>query len=262
MGEAKRRQDIMRFPFTRWSSPRSAKSARIPDGQRVYAIGDVHGRLDLLEHMHRLIAAHAAARPAAHTILVYLGDYVDRGPHSAGVVDQLIADPPPGWERVLLCGNHEEMLLSFVADPAAGTVWRQLGGHETLLSYRVPVGEAMQSGGFTGLARVFQTMLPMSHLRFFNALSSCVTIGDYFFCHAGVRPGVPLDQQSTRDLLWIRSEFLDSTADHGRVVVHGHSPVETVEIHANRINVDTGAYATNRLSCVVLEGTGREILST
>ncbi len=252
----------MRFPFRRKTPAQPAMTAAVPEGQRVYAIGDIHGRLDLLDRLHQQISVHVAARPAAHNVLVYLGDFVDRGPQSAGVVDRLVSGPLAGFDHVMLCGNHEEMLLSFLADPDAGSTWRQLGGLETLLSYRVPVNEVMQSGGYARLADAFRSMLPAEHQRFFGSLRTSLTIGDYFFCHAGIRPGIALEHQSKRDLLWIRAEFLDSDADHGRVIVHGHSPVEQVEVHRNRINVDTGAYATNRLSCVVLEQDFREILST
>jgi serine/threonine protein phosphatase 1 len=234
----------------------------VPDGVRVYAVGDIHGRSDLLDRQHALIDADFAANATPIVHLIYLGDYVDRGPDSAGVVARLAEGPSDFVKATLLCGNHEEMLLQFLEDPSTGSAWSLLGGLETLLSYGVDVGGVLKQGGYPGLSQSFKERLPTHHLSLFLNLKTSVTVGDYFFCHAGVRPGTPLDQQRQQDLVWIREKFLKATADFGKVIVHGHSPVAQPDFRMNRINIDTGAYATGRLTCLVLEGSSRRILST
>jgi len=233
-------------------------------GRRVYGIGDVHGRLDLLVELHALIAADvAAAAPAVPPLLVYLGDYVDRGADSKGVVDLLLAPPPVDAERICLFGNHERTLLNFLSDSAIGPDWFSFGGLETVLSYGTPMERKPSSAAAYEAARVaFAGVFPQAHGDFLASLPLTHVEGDYLFVHAGLRPGRSLAQQTEQDLIWIREEFLDSNADFGRVVVHGHSPVEQVEVRRNRINVDTGAYSSNRLSCVVLEGESRALLQT
>jgi len=231
---------------------------RVPEGTRVYAIGDIHGCSELLDRLHALIAADFRANPVSDVRLVYLGDYVDRGPDSAGVLDRLATGAPIGEAR-LLSGNHERMLLHFLEDEAFGVAWWRYGGLETLHSYGVIDGRL---GPDAGLAHELKSKLPTKHLTLIQGLEKNATIGDYFFCHAGVRPGVPLESQTDEDLLSIRGEFLSSTADFGKVVVHGHTPVAEPEFKPNRINIDTGAYSTGRLTCLVLEGTERRLLAT
>lgn len=250
--------------FSRLFRTRSsdAKRPSVPEGCRIYAVGDVHGRLDLLEHLYQLIGSDLSQSPAREPVLVHLGDYIDRGPASAGVLERLAAGPPHGMQRVLLKGNHEEMLERFLAQPEVGPSWRQLGGMETILSYRVPVTKALQQGGHAELGRMLLEALPPQHVELIAGMGLSWSIGDYYFCHAGVRPGVPLDRQVAADLLWIREDFLDHQGDFGKVVVHGHTPVEKPERLANRINIDTGAYATNRLTCLVLEADSQSFLST
>jgi calcineurin-like phosphoesterase family protein len=240
----------------------SDTTASVPEGVRVYAIGDIHGRADLLERQHALIEADFTANGAPVVHLVYLGDYIDRGPDSFGVVERLAEGPSSFVNVTLLRGNHEAMLLRFLEDPAVGPGWRQLGGLTTILSYGVDVEGALKEGGYPGLAEQFKAKLPARHRTLFAELKPSTTIGDYFFCHAGVRPGIPLEEQKQQDLLWIRDQFLDATEDFGKVIVHGHSPVEQPAFHKTRINIDTGAYATGRLTCLVLEGRSRRILST
>lgn len=229
---------------------------------RVYAIGDVHGRLDLLERVLAMVTQDLAARPVLEAVVVFLGDYVDRGPDSHGVLELLAAGAPAQTRHVLLKGNHEEMLMRFLDDASFGAGWRQLGGMETLLSYRVQVNQVFVESGHQGLREALCRCLPPHHLELLSRLATSWTAGDYFFCHAGVRPRVPLDQQRPEDLLWIRAPFVESRDDFGKVVVHGHSPVETPQFHANRINIDTGAYVTNRLTCLVLENADRGLLMT
>jgi serine/threonine protein phosphatase 1 len=231
-------------------------SVMLDDDHRLYVIGDIHGRSDLLDTMIAEIKRDLDARPPAAALTVTLGDYIDRGPDSRGVLDRLTQRAFP-TRHVALKGNHEELFQAFLTDPAVGPQWRHLGGLETLHSYGVAVGELMRGRGFEEACAALRKAVPEEHLRFLSALKLSVSAGRYFFCHAGVRPGVPLDRQQARDLLWIRDEFLNSKASFGKIVVHGHSPVEQPEILPNRINLDTGAFATGRLTCLVLERDAR-----
>ena len=230
-----------------------------PEGTRVYAIGDVHGRDDLLGELAGLIERDCANAPA-EAVTLLLGDYVDRGPHSAAVVKRLAAGRFPTRIRALR-GNHEAMLLSFLADPTVLGFWRWNGGLETLVSYGVDVSRAMRGEGYEAARDALITTLPAAHRRFLEETELSASIGDYFFCHAGVRPGAPLDRQSAEDLLWIRDDFLSCGRPFGKIVVHGHTPVASPDIRANRINIDTGAFATSVLTCLVLEGDERRFLS-
>ena len=217
--------------------------------RRLYAIGDIHGRLDLLARAVDAIARDVAARgPAALTVTV--GDYIDRGPASRGVLD-LLRQNPFATPYAALRGNHEEMFEAFLTDPAAGLHWADNGGEETLASYGVRLrGHA--PADFVQACEELRSQLPAAHGEFLRALKPSLGHGDYFFCHAGVRPGVPLDRQREEDLLWIRGAFLFSDADFGKIVVHGHTPAMAPEVKANRIGIDTGAYASGRLTCVAL----------
>jgi serine/threonine protein phosphatase 1 len=228
----------------------------------VYAIGDIHGRLDLLDCLHRLIDADFTANGAAVIHLIYLGDYVDRGPDSSGVLQRLVEGPSDFVKITLLRGNHEEMLLQFLEDPCIGPSWCELGGLHTLLSYGIEIAKVPTEDEYPELSESFKKILPLPHMNLLENLETSIVVGDYFFCHAGVRPGRPLEQQQQQDLLWIREKFLDATADFGKVVVHGHSPVDQPDFRKNRINIDTGAYATGRLTCLVLEGDSRRVLAT
>ncbi len=236
---------------------------RLPDGERVYAIGDIHGRLDLLRI---LIAAideeQQRARPARPT-LVFLGDYVDRGEESRGVIDWLIERPLPAFERVHLLGNHEDSFLRFLTDIGVGPSWLYYGGAETLASYGLQAAPGESDPiRLTALQAALKDALPNPHRVFMRALDPYRAIGGYLFVHAGVRPGVPLAAQSIEDLLWIRDSFLTSTDDHGHVVVHGHTISNDAEIRDNRIGIDTGAFATNVLTCLVLEADQYRLIQT
>jgi serine/threonine protein phosphatase 1 len=231
---------------------------RVPPGTRVYAIGDIHGRLDLLRALRAQIVADAAAARAAQNVVVYLGDYVDRGPDTRGVLDLLIEHPLPGFRSIHLKGNHEEMLLSCLRDPArAARPWLHNGGEQAVESYGVAPRGSPQA-----VRDAFADCLPPAHLAFLEGLALYHVEGDYLFVHAGIRPGIPLDRQAPADLLWIRDLFLESPADHGRVVVHGHTPVAEPEFRPNRIGIDTWAFASGRLSCLVLWDAERSILRT
>lgn len=225
---------------------------------RIYAIGDIHGRLDLLERAIEAIHRDIDDRgPAALTVT--LGDYIDRGPDSSGVIERLAANPFP-THYVALKGNHEDLLEKFLIEPDVAGHWRHLGCIETLHSYRVPVADLMRGRHYDAAAKALAEALPPAHRTFLDNLRTSHAAGRYFFCHAGVRPGIPLAQQSDDDLMWIRDEFLSSTQDFGSMVVHGHTPVAEPEVRVNRINIDTGAFATGRLTCIALDGNGHRFL--
>jgi len=232
-------------------------------GVCLYAIGDIHGRSDLLAVLLDLIAAHAAGLPKeVRRRLVFLGDYIDRGPDSRGVIDMLCRPPPAGFERVCLRGNHEHFLLAFLEKPAEGMMWLVNGGRETLQSYGVPE-EAIVAMRRSELAAAMNALLPPSHKRFLDGLDLVHASGGYLFVHAGVEPGVPLHQQSAETLLWIRQPFLASKDTFGgRVVVHGHTVSAEPQVRPNRIGIDTGAYASGRLTALALHGAHRQFIST
>jgi len=235
--------------------------AKSPDGNSLlYVIGDIHGRLDLLD---RLIAAidRDVQEHGPKAIVITLGDYIDRGPDSRGVLDRLMDNPFP-TPYVALKGNHEALLAAFLADPAVCTRWRMLGGLETLHSYGVPVSSLAISKNYEEAAARLRVAMPSKHLGFLQSLKSWYSHGKYFCCHAGVRPGVPLDRQSDKDLIWIRDEFLRSKIDFGKIVVHGHTPTPEPEVLPNRINIDTGAFVTGKLTCIVLEGDQHRFIFT
>ncbi len=215
----------------------------------LYVIGDIHGRLDLLDRLIEAIYRDAGGR-GTDSLTVTVGDYIDRGPDSRGVIDRLMANPFPG-DYVALKGNHESVMESFLADPSRGGHWMQIGGLETLRSFGVR--KSWGRNNFVRTAEQLRAALTPEETRFLASLRLSFSIGRYFICHAGVRPGVPLDQQSEHDLLWIRDEFLNSGMDFGKIVVHGHTPSREPEVRVNRINVDTGAVFSGRLTCVALE---------
>ena len=235
------------------SSPRKKRRPRVPDGVRIYAIGDIHGRADLLDDMFKRIDANLASNPVAHGIEVFLGDYIDRGPASREVLDRLVARKRT-HRTVFLKGNHETYITEFVTNPPLLEDWQRLGGLETLISYGITPSINAGAAEQARLAAAFDRALPESHRRFIGELKSSFTCGDFYFVHAGVRPGIPLAKQREEDLLWIRSEFLNCEDDFGKIVVHGHTPVLQPDIRSNRINIDTGAYATGRLTCLILQG--------
>jgi serine/threonine protein phosphatase 1 len=221
-------------------------------------IGDIHGRLDLLERAIAAIHDDVEAY-GADALTVTLGDYVDRGPQSSGVIERLAQNPFP-TPYVALKGNHEDMLEAFLDDPTFGAHWRRQGGTETLDSYGIKVRRLLVGRADAEAAEQLRANMPEQHVDFLHALKTSHTHGQYFLCHAGVRPGVPLDQQDEQDLLWIRDEFLASTDDFGKIVVHGHTPIPEPEVLPNRINIDTGAFATGRLTCIALSDTGYRFL--
>jgi serine/threonine protein phosphatase 1 len=228
----------------------------VPEDLRVYAIGDIHGRLDLLEALHEAIRGDARDHGGARRLLVYLGDYVDRGPASRQVIDLLIAQPLEGFEAVHLLGNHEFFLRRFLTDPGVGDVWLMNGGETTLQSYGIEPWDdpPADSERLPWLSRRLDAALPAAHRRFLEGLRHSHAVGDYLFVHAGIRPGVPLDRQEPEDLIWIREPFLGSQQEFGKLVVHGHTPDVAPVRRSNRICVDTGACYGGRLTALVLQG--------
>ena len=224
----------------------------MPVGMRVYAVGDIHGRSDLLDRLLAMILNDAKGF-GGRTSLVFLGDYIDRGPDSKGVIERL-GRPIPGFSCHFIRGNHDVAPIEFLRDAAFYSIWRSCGGTETLLSYGVRPPRFESDVSLRRMQQEFEMALPPAHRNFFQALSAAVTIGDYFFTHAGVRPGVALERQEREDLMWIREPFLSADDDFGKVVVHGHAPAPHPVRRKNRIGVDTGAYATGRLSVAVLQG--------
>jgi serine/threonine protein phosphatase 1 len=228
------------------------RAAQLPEGMRIYAIGDVHGRIDLLEQALARIDADLAAYPIARSIHVFLGDYIDRGPSSREVLDRLIARSR-SHETIGLRGNHEAMIIEFCENPDVLEQWRRLGGLETLISYGLVPSLRNEPIERARLSAELERELPPEHRGFLLGLRSYFRCGDFLFVHAGIRPGVPMERQRDEDLLWIRDDFLTHEEDYDAVVIHGHSPVLQPDIRPNRINIDTGAYATGRLTCLVLE---------
>jgi serine/threonine protein phosphatase 1 len=228
-----------------------SKKASLPPDTRVYCVGDVHGRADLLQETCERIDDDLRRRPIKHAIEVYIGDYIDRGPDSKGVID-LLAVRLVRNQAVCLRGNHEALMEYFLEDPEWLQPWLKLGGLQTLASYGVSASADAKS---TDQQRSLVAALPRTHVLFLHCLRNSFRCGDFFFVHAGIRPNVPLSSQDPADFLWIRDEFLDSNDNHGLFIVHGHTPVPHPDIRDNRINIDTGAWRTGILTCIAIEGT-------
>jgi serine/threonine protein phosphatase 1 len=233
----------------------------LPPGVRIYAVGDIHGRLDLLDDLLARIRTDIADRPTARPVFVFLGDYIDRGPSSRETIDRLVTHGA-AHETVFLRGNHELIAIKCLSDPALFDQWLRLGGLETLVSYGVLPEPRIGGKPIVELQSAFHHALPPTHLHFFRDLQNTYECGDFFFVHAGVRPYVKLSQQKESDLLWIRGEFLLSDYDFGKIIVHGHTPARDIEVRPNRINIDTGAFATGRLTCLVLEDRSLSVVDT
>ena len=246
-----------------WLTRAKRPAARVPSGERVYAVGDIHGRPDLVARLWAKIIADADAAPSSTMRVVYLGDYVDRGPGSRDVLDMLCDPTRQPLPSVFLRGNHEQAMLDFLADPVNGAGWLRFGGDATVLSYGIRAPTHLHSLFRLEFIRErLAETLPPAHLAFLTELRYTHEVGDYFFAHAGIDPKRALDQQRARDLLWIRETFLDDKRDFGKVVVHGHSITERPVVRANRIGIDTGACFTNVLTCLVLEEDTHRFLDT
>jgi len=244
-------------------SPRDAsRTARGPRNQRAYVVGDIHGRLDLLDRLLASIHEDLERRPATKTVLAFVGDLIDRGPQSAQVVERLRNYRHPGVRPVFILGNHEEVLLRIMAgDAELITKWCWFGGTQCLKSYGVDVEELASVDNAAALA-VVQEAIPASHVKFFESFVDSCRFGDYLFVHAGIRPGVELSGQLQSDLRWIREPFLFDDTDHGFVVVHGHTISEQVEERPNRIGIDTGAFRSGILTALAIENEDRWYVDT
>jgi len=247
----------------RWFGSEQAEPVEpfVPAGERIYCIGDIHGRLDLLQTLHNMILADGADF-AGNKTLVYLGDYIDRGEQSREVIDLLIDKPLEGFQPICLLGNHEQSLLDFLEHPRAVAAWLTWGGRETLYSYGVSAPAMPTRHQLERLRDELEANLPESHFEFYRNLSLMHQAGNYCFVHAGIRPGTPLQEQRNEDLLWIREDFTQSRKVHEQIIVHGHTITNEVEYHPNRIGIDTGAYATGTLTCLVLEGKEQRLIQT
>jgi serine/threonine protein phosphatase 1 len=242
----------------------ATKAALAPEGRRIYAIGDIHGRADLLDQLlGRIDEDRQGGGYSGRAALVLLGDYIDRGPQSRDVVDRVLRLKGEGYELHCLKGNHEQALLDFLEWPETGQAWLEFGGRQTFYSYGVqPPPSMAKPAELKRGAEALAGALPEDHVKFFRSLSMHIRLGDYLFVHAGLRPGKTLDAQAPSDLMEIREPFLSSRHRWPFVVVHGHTPVEQVHRDVRRIALDTGAYATGRLSAVRLVGAEVDFLST
>lgn len=244
----------------RWRRLEKRKIPAGPRGHRAYAIGDIHGRLDLVNQLLAEIEADNEARPPAKTTIVFLGDLIDRGPQSAGVVERLRLYRPDFAQTVFLMGNHEEVLLR-ILDGESELIrdWMRFGGAECALSYGLDP-EKLRTARPSESVGLLERAIPREHRNFLASLVDTASFGEYLFVHAGVRPGVPLASQLPHDLRWIRLPFLDDERDHGRMIVHGHTIADDIDIRSNRICLDTGAYRTGVLSAIGIEERERWIL--
>ena len=229
------------------------KRRRIPAGLRIHVVGDVHGNVDALRDVFSRIDADVPLLGARRSVQIFLGDYVDRGPASREVLELLITRSRTD-ELLLLKGNHEAMLLEFLDNPSLLGHWRQYGGLQTLISYGLKPTINPTLDEQKELALELARCIPPAHRKLIGTMPSSFSVGDFFFVHAGVRPGIPFKQQKEEDLLWIREEFLLHERDYEKIVVHGHTPVAEPAVLSNRINLDVGAYATGRLACLVIDG--------
>ena len=245
----------LRQIFTRGEA---APVAAIPDGERVYAIGDIHGRRDLFEALVAAVDADDAAAGPAATTVILLGDLVDRGADSAGVL-RLAREWQQRRRVRILAGNHEEMFLKSFSSLEMFRHFLRHGGRETILSYGVDRAGFMQAELEEAQA-MMQAAVPAADIAFMNGFEDMIAVGDYLFVHAGIDPRVPIEEQKVHDLRWIREPFLSHAEHHGQVVVHGHTISESPDDCGNRIGIDTGAFMTGRLTALVLEGTKRRYL--
>ncbi len=234
--------------------------ARGPDDIRIYAIGDVHGRLDLLEKMHAHILGEIARDKPADWRMIHLGDYVDRGPDSRGVIELLMDACKRDSRIVALIGNHDLGFMEFLARPEMDSLFMQYGGVETAASYGVTFGPPLHRD-LNRFHAELKRVVPAEHVRFIMSRPLSAAFGDFFFCHAGIRPRVPLDRQQLDDLIWIRNEFLRFSGLHPKVIVHGHTITRQPDLLANRVNIDTGAFQSGRLTAIAIDGAQKRLVS-
>ncbi len=233
-----------------------------PEGKRIYCIGDIHGRVDLLQQLHSAIEKDVANYTGGKTI-IYLGDFIDRGENSKAVIDVLLNQPLVGFDAIYLRGNHEQTMLDFLHQAEIGQAWLTHGGMAALVSYGVKVAKLpARIEDYIALQSELATRLPKDHLAFLKNTRLSYKAGSYYFVHAGIRPGVALDQQISDDQLWVRDEFLSYHKNHERIIVYGHSINDEPEIHAHRIGIDTGAYISGKLTALVLEQDTQRFIQT
>jgi serine/threonine protein phosphatase 1 len=243
-------------------SRRQTRTFHVPDGRRIYAVGDIHGRLDLLDRLLETIGEDDRGRGEAETEIIFLGDLVDRGPDSKRVVDRLLSLRRSGRRVRFLIGNHEEVLLRAASgDARALRFLARIGGRQTLLSYGITEQEYDRLD-YEELAALLNRRIPREHVEFLSSFENWIEVGDYLFVHAGLRPGVAVADQKRSDLCWIREDFLDHRESFGKMVVHGHSITEEIDERPNRIGIDTGAFASGHLTCLILEGSQLGFLQT
>ena len=249
--------------FKKSAVQRPIDTARVPDGVRIYAIGDIHGRNDLLSDLLTKIEADDLSRGSAETQIIFLGDLMDRGPDSAGVIETAMALRVTGKNVRYLMGNHEEVFVRACRknDPKTTRFFIRIGGEATVLSYDITRAEYIALD-MEQLSERLATIVPQSHIDFIETFEDQIVIGDYAFVHAGIRPGVPLAEQKPSDLRWIREDFVGQRGDLEKVVVYGHTIYEAVEERGSRIGIDTGAYASDKLTALALEGGERWYLQT
>lgn len=249
--------------FSNWRSRQGRDAFRAPEGQRIYAVGDIHGRADLLKSLQEMIRQDAQANTPCDTAVVYLGDYLDRGPFIQDTVNLVINGLPEDFQITWLRGNHEQMFADFLQDPSVLPDWIDLGGLWTLTSYGLHLGpDALSPQRAAQVRDDLVAGMPEEHLDFLRQLPLQHQLGDYLFVHAGVRPGIPMEEQAANDLLWIRDEFLSERHDLDCMVVHGHTVERQPEPRRHRLGIDTGAYATGVLTCAVLEEDSIRFLAT
>lgn len=252
---------MMKSLFSR-KKKRERPLPAVPAGQRVYAVGDIHGRQDLLEQLLTKIDEDNAQRGKAQTHLIFLGDLVDRGPDSKGVIEALL-DLSKSRDNIrFLTGNHEEVMIgAHKGDPSMVRFFCRIGGRETILSYGVPLNRYREME-IDALAELLPTLFPAKHMDFLSSFEDQIVIGDYVFVHAGIRPKVPLAEQKLKDLRWIREDFISYDRPHEKFVIHGHTISDDIDSQSNRIGIDTGAYLTDRLTAIGLEGAERWFVQT
>ncbi|MGE6699365.1 metallophosphoesterase family protein [Hyphomonas sp. NPDC076900] len=267
-------EDVAASGDTSLAPPALQRITQAPDGLCLYAVGDIHGRMDLLLRLVEQIDADAAQLPEeVKPQIIFLGDYIDRGLQSRDVIEYFTSGALDRYDPVFLLGNHEEALLRFLQEVNFGTQWTRFGGGETLYSYGFAPPNSRASlnsheemakvrEAWTKLWEAFRERLPESHLSFFQSLKPYHVAGDYLFVHAGLRPGLSLEKQSQRDMLWIREEFLDDALPFDHLIVHGHTPEDAIHRDDRRIGLDTGAFLTGKLSAARLFGTDVAFLNT
>lgn len=244
-------------------SEAARSDSAIPDGQRIYAIGDVHGRLDLLEQLMDCILADDRSREPADTQIIFLGDLIDRGPDSAGVLDYVRKLSNSGLRIRCLAGNHEEVLLSAIEEPSKENArfFYRIGGRETLISYGMSAHELEQIE-WESLSDAIPALLPEAHVEFLQDMEDMIVVGDYAFVHAGINPALPLEKQQIKHLRWIREGFVDHDEAMEKIIVYGHTIAPDVVRGPSRIGIDTGAYKSGKLTALVLEGNEQRFLDT